>query len=497
ENDEGYQMWMSHGDEVKELAPGFEVIGSTPDCPYAAIYNKEKNLYGLQFHPEVTHSLQGNKILENFISNICNIQKNWALDKTYVQEKIEEIKSQVGNKKVFLLVSGGVDSTVAFALIAKAVGNENVYGLFVDTGFMRENERQEVETSLKGIGVNLHVYDAAKEYFQALKGKYSPEEKRIIIGNLFLEIKDKVSRDLGLNEDEWLLGQGTIYPDTIESGGTKHADKIKTHHNRVDKIQELIEKGQLIEPLADLYKDEVRKVGEILGLPQEMVWRHPFPGPGLAVRCLCIENEEKVEQTADSFEITKILDADLIKSATILPVKSVGVQGDERSYRHPIALAGNWNNEKTQKDQEAMWQKLEKTSTNITNKSATINRSIYCLTQSEITEATVIPSSYLTPARIELLQKVDHIVTQTLHATATYKTVWQFPVVLAPITINNNPGESIILRPVLSQEAMTAQFARLPFNVIEQMVNKISAIQGISAIFYDITNKPPGTIEWE
>ena len=223
-----------------------------------------------------------------------------------------------------MLISGGVDSTVCFALLEKTLGKERVYGLHVDHGFMREHESANVVEALKAIGLDdLHVYEAEAEYLSALEGISEPEEKRKIIGNLFLDITERVMEEQGCNESSWLLGQGTIYPDTIESGGTKNADKIKTHHNRVDRVQEMIDKGLVIEPIAELYKDEVRDIGRMLGLPDALVDRHPFPGPGLAIRCLCSEGEDGVAiPMEDAVQLLK------------LPLKSVGVQGDERSYSH-------------------------------------------------------------------------------------------------------------------------------------------------------------------
>lgn len=286
-------VWMSHGDEVKKMAEGFEIIGSSKDCQAVAIADEKRKFYGVQFHPEVTHSKQGNQFLANFLE-ICDAQNTWSLE-NYLEKSLKEIKEKVGEKNVFMLVSGGVDSTVAFALLEKALGKNKVFGLFVDTGLMRYGERDEVEKALKSLGFdNLHIEARGKDFLEALKGQTEPEAKRKIIGDLFLKVQAEVSAKLELNPDEWMLGQGTIYPDTIETGGTKNADKIKTHHNRVEAIQKLIEEGKVIEPLQDLYKDEVREIGEMLGLPHEMVWRHPFPGPGLGVRILCSGKSEKI-----------------------------------------------------------------------------------------------------------------------------------------------------------------------------------------------------------
>ncbi len=476
-------VWMSHFDQVTEVPKGFKIVGSSDDCKIAAMSNQQKKIYGVQFHPEVTHTKNGMKILENFVM-ICGAKREWSID-GYIEDISAEIKERAANKKVFLMISGGVDSTVAFLLLDKALGQSNVYGLFVDIGFMRKNERREVEQALKEIGVeNLHVYDASEEYFEALKDVYDPEKKREIIGNLFLDIQEKVSNDLNLNPDEWLLGQGTIYPDTIETGGTKHSDKIKTHHNRVEKIQKLIDEGKVIEPIAQLYKDEVRLVGERLNLKEEMVWRHPFPGPGLAVRCLCAEKEDSPAGLEEIESKMNDLSAVYNLQARVLPIKSVGVQGDERSYRHPAVVFG----------ENHSWEDLNKLSTKLTNQFDEINRVVFALKSPDFSGMNV-KKGYLTRERIALLQEADKIVMDFIVEMEINREIWQFPTVLIPTDFGE--GESLVLRPVCSEEAMTANFYRMDFDKLSQLTKRLSSIQGIGGVFYDITNKPPGTIEWE
>lgn len=472
-----YQVYASHFDSVAELPEGFEVVGSTPDDAFTATLNEAKKIYTLQFHPEVTHSQGGMDMLDAFI-DITGAKRLWDID-YFIHMEIESMKEKVGDKKVFLLISGGVDSSVAYVLLAKALGPERIYAMYVDTGFMRKDETQEIQKFLAEAGVkNLHTYDARDRYFDALAGIIEPEEKRKIIGDLFLEIQREVSAELGLNPDEWLLGQGTIYPDTIESGGTKNADKIKTHHNRVPEIEELIRQGKIIEPIKELYKDEVRMVGRKLGLPDAMVDRHPFPGPGLAVRCLCLDKPDPVDVQVDAGEYR----------ATPFPVKSVGVQGDERTYRHPVALEG-----------PADWAKLRTHAPKITNTYREINRVLYTVA---IKEGTQIQSVSPTPGsmtreRIARLQEADKRVMDAIYQMDTDKLVWQCPTVLLPLSINSEGGESIVLRPVSSTEAMTANFTELPWEPIQALAQSLLEIEGITAVFYDITNKPPGTIEWE
>lgn len=477
-------VWMSHFDQVVKVPEGFKVVGETEDCPIAAMVDYEKDIYCLQFHPEVTHSPGGMKILSSFV-DLTGAKRDWDLDQ-YIERIVDEIVERVGDRKVFLMISGGVDSTVAFLLLEKALGKDRVYGLLVDTGLMRMNEAAEVSEALKRVGVdNLHVYDAGKEYFQALREVYEPEAKRQIIGDLFLDIKDKVSNDLGLNPDEWMLGQGTIYPDTIETGESKHADKIKTHHNRVDKIQELSRQGKVVEPLNQLYKDEVRAVGEKLGLEKKMVWRHPFPGPGLGVRILCSKGVDYPENLEEVSAMVGDLAGQFGLEAKVLPIKSVGVQGDERTYRHPVVVYGKTQN----------WDNLDRLSTRLTNQVPQINRALFGFYPNDFS---VLDSRncWVDQERTLITQKADKVVMDFIIRHGLDKDIWQFPTVLIPVGVNGGK-EAIVLRPVESLEAMTANFYRMDFGLLEQLVEELKKIEGVSAVLYDITNKPPGTIEWE
>lgn len=488
--DDKETAWMSHFDQVTKVPRGFEITAETPDCFIAGMQSLDAPISSVQFHPEVTHTPHGMKILENFIK-ITGAKKEWSIDK-FIKNEIASIERKVGKKKVFMLVSGGVDSTVAFTLLEKALGNERVFGLFVDTGFSRKGEREQVCTAFKNLGItNVRIEDASNEYFEALKEIYDPEEKRKIIGAKFLEVQRRVFTEMKLVGDEWILGQGTIYPDTIETGGTKHADKIKTHHNRVPEVQKMIKEGRIIEPIAQLYKDEVREVGEKLELPHDLVWRHPFPGPGLAVRCLCCEEEGFKE-----FEIFAELD-EKISSHTYryiprtLPVKSVGVQGDVRSYKNPVVLQGTSESGRD-------WGTLSLISTNITNNFAEINRVLYLLYPSSINFPEInLVKSYLTSKRISVLQEADKIVMDFIKEKGINREIWQFPTVLVPLSVNEVKGETIVLRPVESEEAMTANFYKMDFGLLDELVSRLKAVKGISAVMYDITNKPPATIEWE
>src|SRR3989344_2716525 len=292
------RVWMSHGDSVLAVPSGFLAVAQTADCPIAAMANDQRRLYGLQFHPEVAHSDAGLQVLKNFVFTVCRCRKDWSPDR-YWRQIILDVKRRIGRRNVFLLVSGGVDSAVCFALLEKVLGKKRVFGLHIDNGLMRLDESKKVIADLAKAGFeDLYLYNASSIFLKALVFMVDPEEKRKIIGRTFLKIKDQVMTELKLNPKNWLLGQGTIYPDTIETGGTKHADKIKTHHNRVKEILKLMKLGALVEPLSELYKDEVRQIGKKNNLPAALLNRHPFPGPGLAIRVLCSTGREKVEKQA-------------------------------------------------------------------------------------------------------------------------------------------------------------------------------------------------------
>jgi GMP synthase (glutamine-hydrolysing) len=387
-------VWMSHGDKVAELPPGFEVIGSTDSAPVAAMADDGRGFYGLQFHPEVTHTAQGRRILERFVHNICGCEQAWT-PANIVRDSVARVREQVGGDAVILGLSGGVDSSVVAALLHRAIGDQ-LTCIFVDTGLLRYQEPEQVmATFARHMGVHVVKVDARQRFFEALRGVTDPEQKRKLIGRLFIEVFEEQARALG--NTRW-LAQGTIYPDVIESAGSKtgKAHVIKSHHN-VGGLPDHM-KLELVEPLRELFKDEVRKIGVELGLPREMVFRHPFPGPGLGVRVLGEVKAEYLEllARADHIFIEELLKAGLYDQvsqafAVFLPVKSVGVTGDQRRYEYVVAL-----------------------------------------------------------------------------------------------------------RAVETIDFMTARWARLPYEFLEKVSLRIAnEINGISRVVYDISGKPPATIEWE
>ncbi len=479
--DDAEVVWMSHGDTVRRLPDGFRVLGGTEDCPMAAVGDSERRIYGLQFHPEVAHTPRGMEILDNFLK-ICDAPRTWTMA-GYAQQAVEEVRARAGDRNVFLLVSGGVDSSVAFVLLNRALGPDRVLGLHIDNGFMRKGETAAVAAFLKEEEFeNLVVEDASEDFLLSVEGMVEPEAKRQAIGRTFLEVKDRALAKLNLDPEHWLLGQGTLYPDTIESGGTEHAALIKTHHNRIDLIEELIAQGRVIEPLAQLYKDEVRDLGTRLGLPDSLVWRQPFPGPGLGVRCLCStgQSEDLSEAEGEAARIAGAFGLEL----RILPIKSVGVQGDFRTYAHPAAVWG-----------EADWKALETVSTRLTNTVREINRVVYLLAPEHL-PALRLKRAFLTRARLDLLREADALAMDALSDAGLMREVSQMPTVLLPLS-SDGARETVVLRPVFTPDFMTARFAELPRDLLDRLAGEILELGGLDAVFYDVTHKPPATVEWE
>lgn len=474
-------VWMSHGDEVKKLPEGFYKFASTLDCEYAGVYHPQKKIYGIQFHPEVTHTQKGNQLLKNFVQ-ICGLTGSWNMHK-YLEEKLTEIKTLTKDKKIFMMISGGVDSTVSYILISKALGKEKVIGLLVDTGFMRKNEILDLQEKLKKLHINLTVYDASERYYKELDSVFDPEKKRKIIGQLFIDVRNDVSESMKLNSEEWILGQGTIYPDTIESGGTKHSHSIKTHHNRVDVILEMMKRGEIIEPIKELYKDEVRELGLLLGIDREFVMRHPFPGPGLAVRMINSYQESPIDKSS---LLTDFLSSYKNVQYEILPVRTVGVQGDQRTYSNCLAL----------NDFSSDWNDYNEVSTKLTNLNPNINRVVFMPNQKNKIQNWKYNPINLDKDHSDLLREADSIVNQIIYKYDLIEKIWQMPIALLPFGISENTY-SIVLRPVESSEAMTANFYQMDKIILSEIVQNLTALSRISFVFYDITNKPPGTIEWE
>ena len=512
------QVWMSHQDGVLEIGDGFEVVGSTKDCPFAATQNLAKKRFSIQCHCEVKDTPCGNQIFQNF-ANYCGMEKNWDQD-TVLQVILENIKKEAEGKNVLLFLSGGVDSTITFALLNKALGQERVLGLHIDNGFMRKNESANVADAYHKFGFNnFIVEDASESFLKAIAGLTDPQKKRMAVGENFITVRNEVVAKQNLDESQWMLAQGTLYPDIIESGGTKNSNTIKTHHNRVQGIQDLIAKGLIIEPVKDLYKDEVRAIGKKLGLSAELVMRHPFPGPGLSINVLCNDGKEKSQDAEELPLALKELEgielnmfcencsANLKRS--ILPVRSVGVQGDFRTYRFPALLdfgpakekewpLGAVAAEKGIRHFPGKREKIEECSSTITNVSKYANRTVIKLYQKPglKDDDLKLQEGYYDRRRLDQLREVDNVVLTELHKSGWYDQIFQHLTIDLPYAATPETA-TFVLRPVVSEDVMTARFAMLPKEILGVIVQKIAELPFVDALYFDATNKPPATFGWE
>ena len=513
-------VWMSHGDSVTVLPSGFVELGhsahaaseAAPDRGEhrnAAIGNEKLKRYGFQFHPEVDDTEHGDAMLENFAVGICGCERTWTAEH-FAEEQRATIRERAAGRCVFLLASGGVDSTVCARLLVEALGPERVHLLHIDNGLMRKDESREVVARFHGWGItdNLHFVDAGDAFLHALKGLADPEQKRVAIGNTFIEVCQAEMRRL--NVADALLAQGTIYPDTIETGGTSRAGVIKTHHNRVPLVEEMVRAGKVIEPISELYKVEVRELGAILGLEQHFLERHPFPGPGLGVRLLCSRGPQRMK-AGDREAIARISaqaariaeDHDL--GAIALPIRSVGVKADMRAYEWPVFLYGQVPN----RNMHVWWETVLEAANRIYRDVDGVNRCVYDLTDggwrdsAGAAETPPAPpriellEAYATRERLDLLREADAQVMQGLADYDLMYEVWQCPTVALPLSLDGRGRELIVARPVLSERAMTASPAELPEDLIVRLRESIQALPGVSGLCIDVTTKPPGTIEWE
>ena len=483
-------VWMSHQDTVVAVGDGFREVGVSYDHDgtahrFAAIADEDRRRYGFQYHPEVDDTEHGEAMLRNFVLDICGCRGDWTMAR-HLEEQADAIRSAVGTRRVFLLASGGVDSTVCARLLGDVLGPDQLYLLHVDNGLMRQDESRQVlaEFERAGLGRNLHFVDASDRFLAALDGVIEPEHKRRVIGTTFIQVFDDEVRRLDLGE--MLLAQGTIYPDTIETGGTRRADTIKTHHNRVPIIEEMIRAGRVVEPLRDLYKVEVREMADALGIDPSLVWRHPFPGPGLGVRLLCSDGMAPAGH--DPERTQPLIDEQLRGTGLdghLLPVRSVGVKADLRTYEQPVMLTGH-----------APHDTLVSIAAQIYGRIPGVNRCVLDLSGRGVRHAAPRAAG-MTRARLDLLREADAIVMREVERHGLMRAIWQFPTVMLPLTIDARGGELVILRPVLSERGMTARPASLPPALIDEIRDPILSLPGVSGLVLDLTTKPPGTIEWE
>lgn len=483
-------VWMSHQDTVVSVGAGFREVGISYDHDgtahrFAAIADEVRQRYGFQYHPEVDDTEYGEAMLRNFVLDICGCRADWTMTGV-IEEQIAAIRAQVGSRHVFLLASGGVDSTVCARLLGMAISPDHLHLLHVDNGLMRKDESRTVLAEFRrhGLGQNLHFVDASDRFLAALKDTIDPERKRRIIGDTFIDVFEEEGRRLNLGD--MLLAQGTIYPDTIETGGTRRADTIKTHHNRVPVIDEMIRAQRVIEPIRDLYKVEVRQMADALGIAPELTWRHPFPGPGLGVRLLC--SDGRTPETHDPSRAAPLISEQLKDSGLtglLLPVRSVGVKADLRTYEQPVLLCGT-----------APFDTLVSVAAQVYSRVPGVNRCVLDLSGRLVEHAEPRPAT-VTRSRLDLLREADDIVMRALARHHLMRTIWQFPTAMLPLSLNGQGAEVVILRPVLSERGMTARPAKLPQAFIDEVRDPILGLPAISSLVLDLTTKPPGTIEWE
>lgn len=480
---------------------GFEVTAITDDKEIIAIQNLEKKIFAVKFHPELDNGENGDKIFLNF-ANIAGMQKNWDMNK-FVSRIEDEIRDVVKDKSVLLFLSGGVDSTVTFALLNKVLGKDRVLGLHIDNGFMRLDESAAIKSRYHEYGLdNFVVYDGSKHFLDAVRGVIDPQEKRNRVGLAYITFREEVLNDMKLDTTHWLLGQGTIYPDIIESGNPKHANTIKTHHNRIDLITEMIEKGLVVEPIKDLYKDEVRKLGSQLGF-SELMKRHPFPGPGLSINVLgstgeLSEKDEELYKEATK-KLKKIKLSEFIKdrksSLSVIPVKSTGVTGEARTYKFPAALSID-----NIMEDFVSFDILDKISKHITEKVGFVNRvvlELYARKDDRNKKLNLsLQPAHCNKERLDMIREVDDIFIKTLKKHGYYDKIFQNLTINIPYA--ESPDKcSIVLRPVVSIDAMSAEFAKIPVNILLEVVDGVKRLDFVDALFFDLTNKPPATIAWE
>jgi len=479
---------MSHGDSItqKTLNKNFTPVAFSGNI-VAAVQDLKNNFYGVQFHPEVDLTINGKKILKNFLYKVAKFKGDFSVGDRQ-QQAIKYLKESIGNKKVLVLVSGGVDSTVCAALLAKAIPAKNIFALHIDNGFMRYQESKAVIVALKKVGIKVNFVDASDIFIDALAGVTNPEQKRQIIGDTFMNVAETAIKNLNLDFKKVILAQGTLRPDLIESASklaSTNANTIKTHHNDTAMVRKLREQGMIVEPLKEFHKDEVRELGTKLGLPRKLVWRQPFPGPGLAIRIIAT----KKPYITDKF---KIINKQLKSfSATLLPIQTVGVQGDHRSYSYLAGISG-----------KKTWKKMFEIAREIPKKIHEINRVVYIFGAPITNSVTEITPTLLTKDVIHQLQTADLIVNKILIKYKLINKLSQVPVILFPVNFGKKGERSIAIRTFITNDFMTGVPAipgvDIPIKALNEMVAEIlKKTPGISRVVYDLTSKPPGTTEWE
>lgn len=499
--DKNQRVLMSHGDSIQKLADGFfECARSGEVC--AALGDEIRKIYGVQFHPEVDLTVNGVRMLDNFLKKICGLKGNYILEDR-IEAALAKIRSQVGDNKVLVLISGGVDSAVTAALLIKALSTDNVYGIHVDHGLMRKNESDLVCRELEKIGLKHLIRENAEDRFLNSKVEINgqkigpltaiidPEQKRNLIGHKFVDIINEVTVRLKLDPKTTYLAQGTLRPDLIESGNpdvSATAHKIKTHHNDVELIRQARDRGMVVETNWDWHKDEVRRVARKLGLDESISSRQPFPGPGLAIRTICYDGRDEVEEDVYHDFDTVMSEIGGGYAGDVLPIKTVGVQGDYRSYRHLALLWG--------RGLDLDWETIYRIGTKLPNRVIDINRVAYVLNHGCVVSKINCHPMYISKANLDLLRELDQVVTDKLNRPP----ISQVLAVLLPIGIEKK--YSVAIRTFITNDFMTGRPAiigrDIDLELITSLVDEIVArFDEIEFVLYDVTSKPPATVEWQ
>ena len=493
---------MSHGDTITTLAPGFRAIAYSGDL-IAGIANDEEKLYGVQFHPEVSPPA-GTEILDNFLKNISGLEAGYEYSyENFIEDSCRQVREFVGDRQVLAYISGGVDSSTLAKLLEEALPSDQVFLVLVDHGFMRAEEIEKVTAMLAESDIHIQVYDATEDYKSAttiidgvetdtLDKVSDPEIKRKIIGDNFIKIQEKMAELLGLDPETYILAMGSLYTDLIESGSkiaSDNAATIKTHHNDTELVRHMREAGRVLEPWRFIQKDDVRAVGKLLGLREEIFNRQPFPGPGLAIRVICGDIPYITENSYQIAAQLRLYESDEIK-ASLLPIKSVGVQGDGRTYAHVVGLS-------SQKD----WPKLKELADQIPRGVHDVNRVAYVFGEPVDGGLDSLTPTFLTDDVIVELKTVDAIVNRKLEQYGLDKTLSQVPVILLPLHFGETGKRSVAIRTFMTTNFKTGNAAipgiDFPEEVLLEIVDELLQLPGIARVLYDLTSKPPGTTEWE
>eukprot|EP00049_Salpingoeca_infusionum_P022459 m.6880 g.6880 ORF g.6880 m.6880 type:complete len:654 (-) comp5201_c0_seq2:135-2096(-) len=528
---------LTHGDAIDHVADGFTAVAKKGSV-VTGIAKPADSLYAVQFHPEVELSHKGTDMLRNFLFKVCNCEGTFTM-KCRKQQAIDEIRDAAGSKKVLVLVSGGVDSSVCAALLTAALGPEQLISLHIDNGFMRLNESAQVEESLAALGLHIHVYDATQDFFNAtttitkrdgtqyetpaLKVATNPEEKRKIIGDTFIKVAEKVLASYNLSVDDVLLAQGTLRPDLIESASSiasGAADAIKTHHNDTELVRQLRAQNKVIEPLKDYHKDEVRELGTDLGLPPALVMRQPFPGPGLAIRMLCTTEPYMCSDFEDTAVLLQAVvsgacdDASVLEkahaaihahahggveihhkglSSVLLPIRTVGVQGDGRTYSYAACIFCS--------EAKPDWRNLIELAKLVPQVCHNVNRVVFSFGEPAPSQIRTVTPTTLGDGTLDIHRQADAAVNRLLFEHNLTKALSQVPVVCIPVDVDGGSRHSIVIRTFITSDFMTGQPAvpgdQMPEDVLDEMVKEVSKVEGVARVMYDLTAKPPGTTEWE